>query len=261
MASPVSEEYVNLAGRLADTAREVVTPYFRRPLDIERKGDDSPVTRADREAEAAMRQIIEQTFPGHGIFGEEYGPDRADAEYVWVLDPVDGTRAFIAGLPVFGTLIALCERGRPILGVIECPAMRERWVGGAGFPTTFNGAPASTRACAGLADAILYSTTPDLFHGADQTAFSLVETMVRERRFGTDCYAYGLVASGFGDLVIEAGLKPFDYLAHLPVIEGAGGVMTDWSGNALTMDSDGRVIGAGDPRIHARTLETMRAAG
>ena len=255
------QAFIDLAERLADTARETVLPHFRQPLDVERKGDDSPVTRADREAEAAMRQILEAECPDHGILGEEYGADRADAEFVWVLDPVDGTRAFIAGLPVFGTLIALCQNGQSILGIIECPAMRERWRGAAGRPTTFNGRKAATRPCRKLADTILYSTSPDLFTGADRDAFGRMEQAVRERRFGTDCYAYGLVASGFGDLVIEAGLKPYDYLAHQPVIEGAGGIMTDWDGKALTMQSDGRVIGAGDPRIHAEALATMGAPG
>ncbi len=255
------QEYIDLAERLADTARRIVLPYFRQPLDIDRKGDDSPVTRADREAEAAIRQIIEREFPSHGILGEEYGADRPDAEFVWVLDPVDGTRAFIAGLPVFGTLIALCEQGESILGVIECPGMKERWVGVAGRPTTFNGQRVTTRQCASIRDAILYSTSPDLFDGSDRSAFGRMETEVRERRFGTDCYAYGLVASGFGDLVIEAGLQPYDYLAHLPVIEGAGGVMTDWAGAALTMQSDGRVVGAGDARVHEQTLRTLHDNG
>ena len=260
MAGPCPQAYIDLAERLADTAREVVLPYFRQPLDVDRKGDDSPVTRADREAEAAMRQLIEQAYPEHGILGEEYGADRPDADLVWVLDPVDGTRAFIAGLPVFGTLIALCEQGRSILGIIECPGMRERWVGAAGRTTTFNGSNANVRQCAALADAILYTTTPDLFSGPDEVAFGRIETTVRERRYGTDCYAYGLVASGFGDLVIEAGLQPYDYLAHLPVIEGAGGVMTDWTGAALTLQSDGRVVGAGDRRAHAQSLELLRDA-
>ena len=260
MAAVCPQAYIDLAERLAGTARDIVLPYFRRPLEVDRKDDDSPVTRADREAEAAMRRIIEAEFPQHGILGEEYGADRADAEFVWVLDPVDGTRASIAGLPVFGTLIALCQRGRSILGVIDCPAMNERWLGAAGRPTTFNGQTATTRPCAELGQAILYATAPDQFVGANREAFGRVEGAVRERRFGTDCYAYGLVASGFGDLVVEAQLKPHDYLAHCAVIEGAGGAVTDWAGEALTLQSNGRVVGAGDARIHEQTLRTLRAA-
>ncbi len=261
MTAACPQAIIDLAERLATTAGDIVLRYFRQSLSVERKADDSPVTRADREAEAAMRALLEAECPEHGILGEEYGADRPDAEFVWVLDPVDGTRAFIAGLPMFGNLIALCEAGRPILGVNNAPALRERWVGAVGRPTVYNGQIARTRACAALSDAICYATTPDMFTGHDHAAFGRVERAVRERRFGTECYAYGLVASGFGDLVVEAGLKPYDYLAHAPVINGAGGMMTDWNGAPLTLSSDGRIIGAGDVRVHEQAGAVLTGAG
>ena len=261
MTAACPEAYIELAEHLATAAGDIVLRYFRQPVDVERKGDDSPVTRADREAEAAMRALLEAAYPDHGILGEEYGADRPDAEFVWVLDPVDGTRAFIAGLPVFGNLIALCQAGQPILGVNNAPALRERWVGASGRPTVYNGQITRTRTCARLADAICYATTPDMFTGPDAAAFGRIERGVRERRFGTDCYAYGLVASGFGDLVIEAGMQPYDYLAHAPVIAGGGGVLTDWQGAPLTLASDGRVVGAGDPRTHEQASVVLADAG
>lgn len=201
-----------------------------------------------------MREIIQATQPSHGIVGEEHGAERPDADYVWVLDPLDGTKAFITGKPLFGTLIALAHRGRPILGIIDAAALQERWVGALGQPTSFNGAPVRTRACPSLDRAMLNSTTPDMFKGADAEAFDRVRGRARGANYGGDCYAYGLVASGFIDLVIEAGLKPHDYMAVVPVIEGAGGVITDWQGGGLHLGSDGRMVAAGDARAHGEAL-------
>jgi inositol-phosphate phosphatase/L-galactose 1-phosphate phosphatase/histidinol-phosphatase len=215
------------------------------------------VTAADRAAERAMRSLIEAEYPDHGIFGEEFGQVRPDAEFVWTLDPIDGTKSFISGVPLFGTLIALSRGQRLILGVIDQPISRERWVGVAGRPTTLNGAEIRCRPCPALAGATLFATTPDMFKGEDATAFARISTAVKLTRFGADCYAYGLLAAGFIDLVLEASLKPYDFCAMIPIVEGAGGVATDWRGARLGLASDGRVLVAGDRRAHQAALALL----
>jgi inositol-phosphate phosphatase/L-galactose 1-phosphate phosphatase/histidinol-phosphatase len=204
-----------------------------------------------------MRALIEMRFPEHGIVGEEFGRAREDAEFVWVLDPIDGTKSFISGVPLFGTLIALTRRGHSILGIIDQPISRERWVGATGRPTTLNGAAIRCRACAGLAAATLFATTPEMFAGEDAAAFARVSAAVKLTRFGADCYASGLLAAGFVDLVLEASLKPYDFCAIIPIVEGAGGVATDWRGAALDLFSDGRVLFAGDRRAHGAALALL----
>jgi inositol-phosphate phosphatase/L-galactose 1-phosphate phosphatase/histidinol-phosphatase len=206
-----------------------------------------------------MRRLIAARFPEHGIIGEEYGREREDAEFVWVLDPIDGTKSFISGVPLFGTLVALAHEGRPVVGVIDQPISRERWVGAAGHPATFNGAPVRCRACPALAGATVFSTSPDMFRGGDAAAHARVAAAAKLVRYGADCYAYGLIALGCIDLVIEAGLKPYDFSAMLPIIEGAGGIATDWRGDALTLASDGRVVVAGDRRAHDEALALLAA--
>ncbi len=252
MTQPVAAAEIDLAEALADAARAVIRGYFRRTIAVDDKSDLSPVTVADREAEAAMRALIERRFPAHGIIGEEHGSTRADAESVWVLDPIDGTKSFICGIPLFGTLIALTRRGRPVLGIIDQPILGERWLGAAGRPTTLNGAPARTRPCPALDRATLFSTAPELmFEGRDAAGFAALRRAVKLTRAGADCYAYAQLASGFIDLVVESQLKPYDYCALAPVIAGAGGVITDWQGRALDLASDGRVVAGGDPGLAA----------
>jgi len=254
-------EFLALATALAEESGAIVTRYFRRALAVEDKADLSPVTVADREAEAAMRRRIKAAFPGHGIVGEEHGAERADADYVWVLDPIDGTKSFITGKPLFGTLIALLHEGRAILGVIDHPALGERWTGAAGTPTRHNGKAVRTRPCAALVGAAVYSTSPFMFaQAADAAAYERLRQGVKLALFGADCYAYGLVASGFADLVVEASLKPYDYCAVIPVVEGAGGVISDWQGRPLGLGSDGRVLAAGDGRAHAEALALLATA-
>jgi inositol-phosphate phosphatase/L-galactose 1-phosphate phosphatase/histidinol-phosphatase len=255
------EEFLNLAHRLADVAGEVQRRYFRTPVAVDNKADNSPVTIADREAEAAMRDLIRAAFPSHGVFGEEYGKDGADAEFVWVLDPIDGTKSFITGRPMFGTLIALAHGGKPVVGIIDQTITRERWVGVAGQPSSHNGRPISTRACSRLADAVMCSTSPLMFApGEERTAFERAVASVRLPMFGGDCYAYGLMAMGFADLVLEAGLEPYDYMAVIPVIEGAGGRITGWHGEPLPMiASHVRMLAAGDARTHAEAVELLAA--
>jgi inositol-phosphate phosphatase/L-galactose 1-phosphate phosphatase/histidinol-phosphatase len=255
--SAVSAAQLGLAEELADAAGAVIRPYFRQKIAVDDKADASPVTIADREAEQAMRALIEARFPADGIFGEEFGSVRADSEWVWVLDPIDGTKSFISGIPLFGTLIALLHRGRPVLGIIDQPISHERWRGVAGRQSTHNGEPIRARPCPDLAAASLFATAPDMFRGADADAFARLKSRVKLTRHGGDCYAYGLVASGFIDCVVEASLKPYDYCAMVAIIEGAGGVFTDWQGQPLGLGSDGRVLAAGDRRVHAAALTLL----
>lgn len=251
------ERLLDSAGRLADSARAITRKHFRGPVAVEAKADASPVTIADRDAEAVIRTLIEKEFPSHGIVGEEFGTARDDAEYVWVIDPIDGTKAFITGKPLFGTLIAVERRGTPLLGLIDMPILDERWLGATGRPTTFNGKPAKARRCRALSDALLATTSPDLFAGAEAAAFGRVRTEASSCHYGGDCYNYALLASGFLDLVIEAGLKSYDFMALAPVITEAGGIITDWQGRSLGRSSDGRVIAAGDPSVHAAALARL----
>jgi inositol-phosphate phosphatase/L-galactose 1-phosphate phosphatase/histidinol-phosphatase len=251
------DTFLAFALRLADAAGEVIRPHFRKPLAVSDKADLTPVTAADRAAEETMRALIEARFPEHGILGEEFGRVRESAELVWVLDPIDGTKSFISGVPLFGTLIALTREGHPILGIIDQPISRERWAGAAGRPTTLNGAAIRCRACPSLAAATLFATTPDMFKGEDVTSFARVSAAVKLTRFGADCYAYGLVATGFVDLVLEASLKPYDFCAMVPIVEGAGGIATDWRGASLDLASDGRILVAGDRRAHDAALALL----
>ncbi|HAU21367.1 MAG TPA: histidinol-phosphatase [Erythrobacter sp.] len=250
---------VVLANRLADAAGEVIGPLFRGEWSEEQKLDRSFVTEADRAAEAAMRAIIEAERPEDGILGEEFGQRNEGAGRQWVLDPIDGTTSFIAGRPIFGTLIALVQDGWPILGVIDQPILKERWVGVVGEGTTLNGKAICSAPCRELSSAVLGTTTPHQFQGADVDAFMGVAKSVAERKiiYGGDCYNYALVASGHVDLVIEAGLQLHDYAALVPVVEGAGGMMSDWQGNPLDAGSDGRVIALGDPARLEDVLEAM----
>jgi inositol-phosphate phosphatase/L-galactose 1-phosphate phosphatase/histidinol-phosphatase len=251
--------FLELAADLADAAGGVIRPYFRQPIRVDDKPDLSPVTAADRAAETAMRQLIAARFPDHGIIGEEFGQEREDAEFVWVLDPIDGTKSFISGVPLFGTLIALTRHGRPILGIIDQPISRERWIGAAGRATTFNGNPVRCRPCAALAAATVFSTSPDMFVGADVAAHAKIAAAAKLVRYGADCYAYGLLALGFIDLVVEASNKPYDFCAMPPIVEGAGGIASDWQGAPLSLTSDGRVLVAGDREAHRQALALLAA--
>ena len=254
---------IDLALAMADAAREAIRPFFRAAYTLEDKADASPVTDADRAAEAAMRRIIEAEYPRDGIIGEEYGEKPGTTGRVWVLDPIDGTTSFIAGRPIFGTLIALMVEGWPVLGVIDQPIAKERWVGVTGKPTMFNGAPARTRRCASLDQALLATTSPHLFADDQAVSFLALASKVARRRliYGGDCYNYGLVASGHVDVVVEAGLKLHDSAALIPIVEGAGGTMCDWSGDPLNADSAGDVIALGDPARLEDVLEALAFSG
>jgi myo-inositol-1(or 4)-monophosphatase len=244
------------AQRMADAARSIACQYFRRPIAVERKSDSSPVTMADRVIEIELRRHIGAEFPAHGIFGEELG-QQTDAEFTWMLDPIDGTKSFISGSPLFGTLIALLYRSRPVIGVIDIPATGERWLGCAGRHSVFNGSEATVSSCRRIEDARVYTTSPDAFGSKDWQRFDSLSRRAALRRFGGDCYSYGLLASGHCDLVIEAGLKPYDYLALVPVIEGAGGKISDWRGAALGLQSDGRVVAAASEPLWQAALKAI----
>ncbi|KAL8096925.1 hypothetical protein AgCh_030129 [Apium graveolens] len=211
-----------------------------------------------------VAKVIDYSFCS---FGEENGwrCKEKSADYVWVLDPIDGTKSFITGKPLFGTLIALLHRGKPIFGIIDQPILRERWIGITGRTTTLNGQEVSTRKCAKLSQAYMYTTSPHLFSGDAEVAFGQVRSKVKVPLYGCDCYAYALLASGFVDLVIESGLKPYDFLSLIPVIEGAGGVITDWNGHHLsweaTSDSHApsfNVVAAGDKELHQQALDALK---
>lgn len=253
----VPDRFIGLANELADAARPIAARYFRTQVAIDDKTDNSPVTIADREAETAMRDLLTRHVPEHGVFGEEHGAVRTDAEYVWVLDPIDGTKAFITGLPIFGTLVALLHRGKPVLGIIDQPILKERWLGVEGQRSTFNGQPISVRACPSLANAYMYSTAPIMFPGAYAAPHEALTKKVKLFRWGGDCYAYGLLASGHVDLVVEASLKLYDFAALVPVVKGAGGLITDWRGKELDMNSDGSVLAAGDAKVHAESARIL----
>ena len=251
---------IALAHRLAEAARAEIGPLFRSGLVSEAKTDASPVTIADRNAEAAMRRLIEAEFSGDGIHGEEFGVKDGVSGRQWVLDPIDGTTAFLAGRPIFGTLIALLVDGFPVLGVIDQPINGERWLGVAGQPTTFNGAEVRTRLCPELAGASIATTGPHYFSRDEGELFMALAGQTDHKRMvmGGDCYNYGCLASGQIDLVCEAGLKLHDFAALVPVVEGAGGLMCDWTGEPLHAGSDGHVLALGDP---ARLEDVLAVLG
>jgi inositol-phosphate phosphatase / L-galactose 1-phosphate phosphatase / histidinol-phosphatase len=255
----ISKSDIVLANALADAAGDVIRPYYRAEFGLESKGDATPVTLADRAAEAAIRVILETERPGDGIIGEEYGSVREGAARQWVIDPIDGTTSFVAGRPIFGTLIALMQDGWPVLGVIDQPILRERWVGVTGQGTNFNGKPVRTRPCPELKDATLATTGPSYFTDHEGEHFMALAAKTAHRRliWGGDCYNYGLLASGHIDIVVEAGLKIHDFAALIPVIEGAGGMMCDWSGDPLSATSKGDVIALGDSARLEDVLEAL----
>ena len=254
------DRLVAAAEAAAEVARAAIRPLFRARLAADVKADRSPVTIADRTAEQAIRAVLSERFPDHGIEGEEFGLDRPGAGLRWVLDPIDGTRAFITGRPIFGTLIALLEERQPILGVIDQPVTGERWIGAAGRPTTFRGPYGGTpgcRRCPSLSEAELSCTSPDLL-GELRPAWQRLAGVVRRVSWGGDCYAYGLLALGHLDIIAEAELKVWDWAALLPIIEGAGGRITDWSGQGLRCDGDGRVLAVGDPKLLEPAVARLR---
>ncbi len=245
--------------RLADAAGAAIRPFFRAAFAHEAKADASPVTEADRAAEAAIRAILDKECPDDTIIGEEYGTKDGTSGRSWVIDPIDGTVSFMAGRPIFGTLVALLEDGWPVLGLIDQCIAGERWVGATGQGTTLNGKPVSTRRCQELEKAVLATSGPHYFSAHDGEHFMALaaKTAHRQMLFGGDCYNYALLASGHIDLVVEAGLKLYDFAALVPVVEGAGGMMCDWNGDPLHAGSEGHVIALGDPARMEDVIEGL----
>ena len=258
MTEPCPPEFIDFAHRLADRTGEIIRRNFRTPLAVAHKPDASPVTDVDREAETAIRDMVRATYAKHGVIGEEFEAEHPEADYVWVVDPLDGTKCFITGKPLFGTLIGLLRGGLPVLGLIDHPILRERWIGARGRATTVNGDPARVRACASLGEAVLFTTDPDTFQNTDEGAFRRVRDASRMTMYGGDCYCYGLLASGLVDLIVEVGLGPDDYFPMIALIEEAGGVVTDWSGAPFDMNSDGRIVVAGDRAVHGEALALLK---
>jgi myo-inositol-1(or 4)-monophosphatase len=255
------------AHRLADAAGAVILPYFRQRIDVTDKnastpGQFDPVTAADRGAEERIRALIEGAYPEDAILGEEYGERAGTSGYRWVLDPVDGTRAFVAGQPMWGTLIALEENGRRVMGLLDQPFLKERFTGASGRTEFLSARGIETlrvSACASLADAVINTTHPMAHFGPEERVqFFAVEGKTRLSRYGGDCYSYALLAMGFIDLVMEARLQPWDTAALIPIIEGAGGVVSDWQGRPLTGGGD--ILAAGDARVHAEALAVIAAS-
>lgn len=249
------QDFIDLATQMADEAGEIIRPYFRQPINVEAKEDASPVTIADKNVEKRLREIIEARRPDDGIIGEEYGIKESNNQYDWVLDPIDGTKSFIVGRPTFGTLIALCDNGVPILGIIDQPILNERWIGAKGQTTTFNGKEVRTGACKSLKDASLSCTSPN------QIEKEWIALREKSNFFiwGGDCYSYGLLANGGLNAVIESQLGTYDYCALPPIIDGAGGHMCDWKGQPLTIHSDGNVLALGDIALKEQILEIVNS--
>ncbi len=253
------DRLIAAAEAAADVAGAVVRPFFRAGIGIDIKADRSPVTIADRSAEQAMRAVLSERFPDHGILGEEFGLDRPQARLRWVLDPIDGTRAFITGRPTFGTLIALLDGDDPIVGIIDQPVTGERWIGAAGRSTTFRGPMgglAGCRPCPSLADAELSCTSPEMLEEREPRWRRLAQA-TRRNYWGGDCYAYGLLALGQIDVVAECSMHVWDWAPLVPIVEGAGGRVTDWAGHRLKQTSDGTVLAVGNPALLAPAVALL----
>ena len=251
------EVFTRFGESLVDASGKLILNYWRQGPEVYTKADASPVTIADRRAEATIREMIESEYPDHGIAGEEFGHEKMNAEYIWSIDPIDGTKAFISGSPLFGTLIALLKEGTPILGIIDIPATGERWIGGDKLPATLNGRPLQTRTGLNLCDATSGSTSPKMFTGGDMERLQRLHDKINLPIYGGDCYLYGMLALGSIDLVIEAQLSDYDYLAPAALLKAAGGIATDWQGDALGIGTTDKIIAAGDKKLHAQVIDIL----
>lgn len=249
---------VDLAHRLADDARSIVKRYFRTRPTVDSKQDESPVTIADRKIELMMREQITRGFPKHGIRGEEFAHHQPLADWCWHLDPIDGTKSFLSGSLCFGTQIALTHRGKPMLGLIDQPITRERWFSHTSLATTIDNQPAETSICDRLDQAIMYTSDPRLFEGTRSKKFERLRNQAFLTRYSHDCYAAGLLAIGQVDLLIETGVYAYDIAAQIPIIEGAGGVVSDWNGNTPQLESQSDFLAAATPELHAKALAALK---
>lgn len=253
----VPDAYLSLAHRLADAAGEIARPRFRKPFASELKEDQSPVTEVDKAIEMRLREIVADAEPGHGFVGEEFAPDNPDAEFAWVVDPIDGTLAFMCGLPLFGTLIALRHGGDYVLGMIDQPITRERWTGADGHGASFNGQPVRTRACPVIGAAVVNTSGPDDYAREDYPQMRPIHQAAQWVIYGTACYDYGLLAMGLQDIMVDAQLGEHDVAAPAALIRNAGGLTCDWEGRPLSAAGDGRVLMLGDASLKGPCLDLL----
>jgi histidinol phosphatase-like enzyme (inositol monophosphatase family) len=251
-------EFVQFARTVADAARLPSLQYFRAGPELLIKADGSPVTIADRETERVIRDLLSESYPHHALMGEEYGWTRSEQPYTWVVDPIDGTKSYLAGEPTYGMLLALLYDGVPVLGIIDIPALDERWFGVVGRATTMNGRPVRSSSCAGVEQAVLTVISPDKLADDERPAVDALSRMARVCRYSSDGYSHPLLASGYVDMSVAVGQQPFDYLAVVPVVEGAGGCISDWAGKPLGLDSDGRILVTATPELHRQALNVLR---
>jgi inositol-phosphate phosphatase/L-galactose 1-phosphate phosphatase/histidinol-phosphatase len=245
---PPHQSFLEFAEKLAEESRAMILDALDHAPNIDVKSDGSFVTDTDKAVEARMRELIEITYPDHGILGEEFENTNLDAEFVWVLDPIDGTAPFIAGIPVYGTLIGLAWQGKPFVGVMDHPATSDRWTGVVGKFAERNGTPVSVRPCSSLTNAFVTCSSPDFMTSQERDRFGALRACVPYVQYGGSCFAYGALASGRTDVSVDSGLDPFDVFASAAVIAGAGGFMTDWNRNDIDLDWSGQAIAAGDRR-------------
>ncbi|MDR0807754.1 MAG: inositol monophosphatase [Gemmobacter sp.] len=250
-------ETLATAIRIAEAASALPMTYFRRPIGIDLKGDESPVTIADRETEAAIRRALAEAFPEDGIFGEEFGKERLDAENLWIIDPIDGTRSFITGNPLFGLLMGRIERGRPVIGIVRMPALNETFAGAPGGGATLNGRTIRARTTERLSEAMIWVNEAERHMADDPARFARLCRIGHTRRMGYDCYPHAMVAAGQIDAVIDMGLEPYDYMPLIALVEAAGGLIRDWQGKPLDLSSDGRVVTAATPALLDQVLEML----
>ena len=251
-------KYIKIANECADVSGKIIKDNFRKNLKINIKKDKSPVTQVDYLSEKRIREIIKKKAPECGFVGEETGKYNEKNEYTFVIDPLDGTRGYVTGKPLFGTLIGLLRNNEPLMGLLNQPILKERWIGIANKETRYNNKIVKTRKCKKLRGSKMYATSPMMFDGKDQKIYKKIRSEIGETLFGIDCYAHGLMALGFIDVILEAKLKPWDYLASSAIISGAGGKFTDWNGKELNLNSDGRIVATGDPKIHKQILKIIQ---
>jgi histidinol phosphatase-like enzyme (inositol monophosphatase family) len=257
--SDIEKEFWPFFEKLAEASGEIARRYFRSNLAVDEKEDKTPVTQADREIEAKLRDLIRAAFPSHGLIGEEYGAEGQKSEFVWVMDPIDGTKSFISGIPLFGTVIGLLFQGKPVMGLIDQPILRERWIGLSGGFCRFNGKPSKVAPPRSLNSARCCTYVPAESEGSISQGFWNLRKAVKQVRYNIDCYAYALLASGTIDLVVEPGLNLYDIAGVIPVIEGAGGYVSDWQGRPVGLDFDGNFIASSSKSLALEALSLVKA--
>ena len=256
--SKIPQQLIKLANKCADASGKIIKKYFRKKIKINLKKDNTPFTKADIEAEKIIRELILKQEPNCGFVGEETGTINMNREYCWVVDPLDGTKSFITGKPSFGTLIGLLKNNKPVLGILNQPILNERWVGIAGVETKYNNKKVRVRKCKSIKGAKMYATSPMMFQGRNKKIYKNIRTKIGECLFGADCYSHGLMSLGFVDVILEANLKPWDYIASASIISGADGKITDWNDNDLNLQSDGRILATGDSNIHKQIIKIIQ---